>query len=219
MKHLHSAYNPAKRTLDVVSSTVLLVVLSPLLLMVAIAIMLSMGSPVLFRQARPGLGGRIFTMYKFRTMRSAPQGATLEQLQSTDADRTTKLGRFLRATSADELPELVNVLLGQMSLVGPRPLLPEYLEKYNHEQARRHEVRPGITGWAQVNGRNAVSWDERLKMDVWYVDNRSPGLDARILLMTFGAVFGGRGASSPSGTTTEPFSGSAKESNDGNERV
>jgi lipopolysaccharide/colanic/teichoic acid biosynthesis glycosyltransferase len=208
-----------KRLLDVVSAAVLLVVLSPLLLVVAVAIALSMGTPVIFRQARPGLGGRVFTMYKFRTMRSAPMGATLEQLQRTDADRTTQVGRFLRSTSMDELPELVNVLLGQMSVVGPRPLLPEYLEKYNQEQARRHDVRPGITGWAQVNGRNAISWDERLKMDVWYVDNRSLILDARILLLTISTVLGGRGTDSPSGDTPEPFSGSSDESNDWNERV
>jgi len=219
VKRLHSAYSPVKRLLDVVSAAVLLVVLIPLLLVVAVAIALSMGMPVIFRQARPGLGGRVFTMYKFRTMRSAPAGATLEQLQGTDADRTTQIGRFLRSTSIDELPELVNVLLGQMSIVGPRPLLPEYLEKYNQEQARRHDVRPGITGWAQVNGRNAISWDERLKMDVWYVDNRSLILDARILLMTISTVFGGRGTHSPSGETPEPFSGSSDESNDWNERV
>jgi len=219
VKRLHSAYSPVKRLLDVVSAAVLLVVLSPLLLVVAVAIALSMGTPVIFRQARPGLGGRVFTMYKFRTMRSAPMGATLEQLQRTDADRTTQVGRFLRSTSMDELPELVNVLLGQMSVVGPRPLLPEYLEKYNQEQARRHDVRPGITGWAQVNGRNAISWDERLKMDVWYVDNRSLILDARILLLTISTVLGGRGTDSPSGDTPEPFSGSSDESNDWNERV
>lgn len=205
-KRSHRAYDTLKRLTDIVGSAIGLVVLSPVLLVVAALVRSNLGSPVLFRQQRPGKDGRLFTMYKFRTMRHDPQAATDSlSLVATDHARLTPLGRKLRAASLDELPEFFNVLLGDMSLVGPRPLLPEYLERYNEEQARRHEVRPGVTGWAQVNGRNALSWDERLAMDVWYVDNRSLLLDLRILAMTVGAVFGREGVSSDTHATMEPF--------------
>ncbi len=148
-----------------------------------------LGSPVLFRQPRPGKDARLFTILKFRTMRDTGLPASAIDAVGSDAERLTPFGRFLRAASLDELPELWNVLVGDMSIVGPRPLLPEYLDRYNVTQARRHEVRPGITGWAQVNGRNATSWEERFEMDVYYVDNRSLGLDLRIAFMTVATVF------------------------------
>jgi lipopolysaccharide/colanic/teichoic acid biosynthesis glycosyltransferase len=194
-----------KRALDVIGASVALVVLSPLLALVALGVRVRMGSPVLFRQERPGRGGRPFVMTKFRTMtdRRAPDGALL-----ADADRLTRFGRFLRRTSIDELPELLNVVRGDMSLVGPRPLLMEYLPLYSAEQARRHEVRPGITGWAQVNGRNAVTWDEKFALDVWYVDHRSTRLDLEILGKTVAQVFSGDGISAPGHATMEPFRGS-----------
>jgi lipopolysaccharide/colanic/teichoic acid biosynthesis glycosyltransferase len=187
-----------KRIFDVVVASLLLVVLSPLLAVVALLVRVRLGSPVFFRQLRPGRDGRVFTLMKFRTMR---EGA------GTDAERLTKLGRFLRRTSLDELPELVNVVRGDMSLVGPRPLLVEYLPLYSPEQARRHEVRPGVTGWAQVSGRNALTWEEKLSLDVWYVDHRSFRLDLRILGRTVGAVFGGKGVAAPGAATMEPFRG------------
>ena len=195
-----------KRAIDLIGASVALVALSPLLAVVAIAVRVRMGSPVLFRQTRPGRGGHPFLMTKFRTMtdRRAPDGALLP-----DADRLTRFGRFLRRTSIDELPELLNVVRGDMSLVGPRPLLMEYLPLYSAEQARRHEVRPGITGWAQVNGRNAVTWDEKFALDVWYVDHRSTRLDLQILGKTITEVFGGEGVSAPGHATMEPFRGSA----------
>ena len=195
-----------KRAIDLIGASVALVALSPLLAVVAIAVRVRMGSPVLFRQTRPGRGGHPFLMTKFRTMtdRRAPDGALLP-----DADRLTTFGRFLRRTSIDELPELLNVVRGDMSLVGPRPLLMEYLPLYSAPQARRHEVRPGITGWAQVNGRNAVTWDEKFALDVWYVDHRSTRLDLQILGKTITEVFGGEGVSAPGHATMEPFRGSA----------
>jgi sugar transferase EpsL len=205
VKRSHRGYDALKRALDLVAALVLLVVLSPVLLVAAVVVRIGLGSPVLFRQQRPGAGGEPFTVYKFRTMRDAAAGVADVAAVATDADRLTGLGRALRATSIDELPELLNVLLGDMSIVGPRPLLTEYLGRYNERQARRHEVRPGITGWAQVNGRNAVSWDDRLEMDVWYVDHRSLALDARILARTFGAVFGRKGISAAGHATMEPF--------------
>ena len=170
-----------KRALDLLVASLCLIALSPAFLVVGLMVMVDVGNPVLFAQQRPGKDGKLFRMYKFRTMRdmAAPDGRQL-----SDSERLTKLGRFLRSTSLDELPELINVLLGQMSLVGPRPLLPQYLERYTLEQARRHEVRPGITGWAQVNGRNALTWEEKFRLDVWYVDNWSLWLDLKILLMT-----------------------------------
>src|SRR5579863_2202999 len=174
-----------KRTFDVLVSLVALIVLSPLLLGVAILVRIKLGSPVLFSQDRPGLGGRIFRLLKFRTMHD---GRDADGRLLPDEQRITDLGRFLRSTSIDELPELWNVLRGDMSLVGPRPLLVSYLSRYSPQQARRHEVRPGLTGWAQVNGRNALDWDERFRLDVWYVDHRSLALDFRILLRTVAIV-------------------------------
>ncbi len=186
----------------------LLVVLSPVLLVVALLVRVKLGSPVLFRQQRPGRDGKLFTIYKFRTMRDARDTAGDVDAVATDAERLTPFGRILRSTSLDELPELWNVLLGEMSFVGPRPLLTEYLDRYNETQARRHEVRPGITGWAQVNGRNAVSWQERFEMDVWYVDHRSFALDARILLDDRQDGRAQReGVSAPDSETMKPFEG------------
>jgi sugar transferase EpsL len=193
-----------KRGLDVVASALGLAVLSPVLLGTALAVRMRMGSPVLFRQTRPGLHGRPFTMYKFRTMRGE-RDARGELL--SDAERLTPLGRFLRASSLDELPELINVLRGDMSLVGPRPLLMEYLPLYTPEQARRHEVRPGITGWAQVNGRNAISWDEKFRLDVWYVEHAGIGLDLRILLRTVLGVLRREGISHGGEATMPRFTG------------
>jgi lipopolysaccharide/colanic/teichoic acid biosynthesis glycosyltransferase len=210
VKHPHRIYDSAKRLFDVVASALALVVLSPVIGVVALLVRRSLGSPVIFTQKRPGKDGCLFDVYKFRTMRSAEASGSSVDDVATDAERLTALGRRLRSTSLDELPELVNVLKGDMSIVGPRPLLPEYLDRYNEEQARRHEVRPGVTGWAQVNGRNAVSWDDRLKMDVWYVDHRSPALDARILLKTVSAVLSREGVSAPGTDTMQPFEGNKK---------
>jgi lipopolysaccharide/colanic/teichoic acid biosynthesis glycosyltransferase len=188
----------AKRTFDLVASLLGLVVLSPILLLVSVLVLLRIGRPVLFKQGRPGRGGKVFNVLKFRTMtedRDA-QGRLLP-----DSQRMTRLGAFLRSASIDELPELWNVARGDMSLVGPRPLLVRYLDRYTPEEARRHEVRPGITGWAQVNGRNATGWDERLKMDVWYVDHRSFWLDLRILFRTVSIVLNREGVNSPLAAT------------------
>ena len=168
-----------KRVFDVAVTVVTAAFWLPLLLLIALAILLVMGRPVFFRQQRPGRHGKLFTLLKFRTMREGG---------GTDVERLTRLGRFLRCSSLDELPELVNVLKGEMSLVGPRPLLPKYLERYSAEQARRHEVRPGITGWAQVNGRNALTWKQKFAYDVWYVDHRSFCLDLKILWLTIRRV-------------------------------
>jgi sugar transferase EpsL len=194
-----------KRVLDVLGASAALVVLSPLLAVVAVLVRARMGPPVLFRQLRPGREGRPFELTKFRTMtdQRGPDGALLP-----DAQRLTALGRFLRRTSIDELPELVNVVRGDMSLVGPRPLLMEYLPRYSPQQARRHEVRPGVTGWTQVNGRNALTWEEKFALDVWYVDHRSTRLDLEILGRTVSQVLGGQGVSAPGHATMEPFRGS-----------
>ena len=193
-----------KRAFDVVVAVTALVVLAPFLAVIALMIRTRMGSPVLFRQVRPGLHGEPFTMLKFRTMtdRRDPRGELLP-----DAERLTGLGQFLRRTSLDELPELLNVVAGEMSLVGPRPLLMEYLPLYNSEQRRRHDVRPGVTGWTQVNGRNALTWDEKFALDCWYVDHRSLLLDAKILVMTVRQVVGGHGVTAPGHATMEPFRG------------
>ena len=191
-----------KRLLDIVGSVCVLAVLWPLLLGVAIGVRLALGSPVFFVQERPGLHGQPFRMRKFRTMRSA-FGSTGRPLP--DAERLTRFGRFLRATSIDELPELWNVLTGDMSLVGPRPWLMDYLPHYTPEQARRHEVRPGITGWAQVNGRNAASWEERLRLDVWYIDHWSLWLDLRILVRTAWTVIRRDGISAAGHATMPRF--------------
>jgi len=197
-----------KRLFDFAVSLVLLVVLSPVFLVVVAGVLLDVGSPALFRQVRPGLHGRPFTLYKFRTMRSGRDG----QLGvDTDEQRLTAFGRKLRSTSLDELPELWNVLRGDMSLVGPRPLLMHYLPLYSPEQMRRHDVRPGLTGWAQVNGRNALNWDDKFRLDVWYVDHRSFLLDLKILLMTAAAVFRREGISHENSATMHEFRGSGAE--------
>lgn len=193
-----------KRFIDIALAAAFIVIFLPLLAIIALLVRAKLGSPVLFRQERPGLHGRPFILVKFRTMRDMndPDGTPFP-----DAERLTRFGRLLRATSLDELPELWNVLRGEMSLVGPRPLLTEYLPLYSERHARRHAVRPGLTGWAQVNGRNELSWEERLDLDVWYVDNRSLALDARILLDTVAAVLGRRGVSQPGHATMERFRG------------
>ena len=194
-----------KRGLDLPIAAVGLVLLSPLLLGIALLIRLRLGTPVLFRQSRPGQGGKPFVMYKFRTMLEArdSSGNLLP-----DEDRLTALGRFLRRSSVDELPELFNVLKGDMSLVGPRPLLMEYLDLYTPEQRRRHDVRPGITGWAQVHGRNALDWEERFRLDVWYVDNASLRLDAVILGLTIFKVMAREGIQAEGHATMPRFRGS-----------
>lgn len=193
-----------KRALDVTGALLGLALLAPLMAAVALLIRARMGRPVLFCQARPGLHGAPFTLIKFRTMHAAldAQGRPL-----SDADRLTPLGRRLRAWSLDELPELVNVVRGEMSLVGPRPLLMHYLPRYTPEQMRRHAVRPGITGWAQVHGRNSVSWEDRFARDVWYVDHLSPGLDMRILWQTVWMALRREGISAPGQATMEEFRG------------
>ena len=193
-----------KRALDAAAALVLLALLSPLLLVLWLVVRVGLGRPALFRQVRPGRHGAPFLLVKLRTMREAngPDGRP-----RPDAERLTRLGRALRATSLDELPELWNVLKGEMSLVGPRPLLMEYLPLYDDRQRRRHDVRPGITGWAQVNGRNAVSWEERFEMDVWYVENLGFALDVKILWKTLTAVLSGTGISAPGQATMEAFAG------------
>jgi sugar transferase EpsL len=198
-----------KRLFDVAVASVLLVLLTPVLAAIAVVVVATMGRPVLFRQQRPGLHGELFTILKFRTMVDAL--ARSEQ-PLPDAHRITPFGMFLRRTSLDELPELVNVLRGDMSLVGPRPLLTEYLPRYSKAQMRRHDVRPGITGWSQVKGRNALTWDEKFALDVWYVDNRSLRLDLRILRMTVGRVVKGEGIAHPGVATMEPFLGNESDS-------
>ncbi|MEL7447575.1 MAG: sugar transferase [Pseudomonadota bacterium] len=179
-----------KRALDVVASLLALLLLGPVLIVAAALIAITLGRPVMFAQERPGRHDRIFTLYKFRSM-TMERDAAGELLPN--ADRVTRLGRFLRKSSMDELPSLLNVLKGEMSLVGPRPLKVDYLPLYNEHQARRHEVRPGITGWAQINGRNQVSWEKRFDMDVWYVDNQSFWLDLKILFLTVVKVFRSEG--------------------------
>ena len=196
-----------KRSLDFLLSLIALVALSPVLLMLSIVVRMRLGSPLLFKQIRPGHRGRPFQLVKFRTMTDEKDihGDLLP-----DNVRMPAFGRFLRSSSLDELPELWNVLKGDMSLVGPRPLLMEYLDLYSEEQSRRHEVRPGITGWAQVNGRNALSWEEKFALDVWYVDNRTMWLDIKILLMTVVKVFKREGVSHDGHATMEEFKGSSK---------
>lgn len=194
-----------KRAFDVVCSFFGLLFLSPVILVLAWMIRRKLGSPVFFRQLRPGKNGVPFEMIKFRTMRDAidANGQPLP-----DSERMTPFGSFLRSSSLDELPELWNVLKGDMSLVGPRPLLMQYLPLYTAAQNRRHEVRPGVTGWAQVNGRNSLSWDEKFKLDVWYVDNRSLKLDVKILFLTVRKVLIKEGISQENNATMEPFTGS-----------
>ena len=193
-----------KRALDLALTVPALILLSPLLGLIAFLVRVTMGAPVLFRQQRPGLHGQPFTLYKFRTMREAgdAQGG-----HGSDAERLTRLGCFLRSTSLDELPELWNVLRGEMSLVGPRPLLMKYLDRYTPEQARRHEVKPGLTGWAQVNGRNAISWEQKFTLDVWYVDHGSLWLDLKIIALTVGKILKREGINQPGQVTMEEFMG------------
>jgi sugar transferase EpsL len=196
-----------KRMLDIVAAAVALIILWPVLVVLAVLVNTRLSTPVLFKQQRPGLHGRPFTIYKFRTMMDARD--TDGQLLP-DAERLTTFGRFLRSTSLDELPELLNVLKGEMSLVGPRPLLMQYLERYTSEQARRHEVRPGITGWGQVNGRNALTWEQKFELDVWYVDHVSFRLDLKILLLTVGKVLKREGIAQQGHATMEEFFGSKR---------
>lgn len=205
METFYSRYG--KRVFDLALTIPGLIAFLPVLAVVALMVRVKLGSPVLFRQVRPGLHGKPFTILKFRTMTDARDvnGDLLP-----DGERLTRFGKFLRASSLDELPELWNVIRGEMSLVGPRPLLMQYLELYTPEQARRNEVRPGITGWAQVNGRNAVSWEEKFELDVWYVDNIGMWLDVKILGMTILRVFSAVGVSKQGHETTDYFMGSRK---------
>ncbi len=195
-----------KRIFDLVSTMLGLILLSPFILLTALTVAFFLGTPILFRQQRPGYKGGPFVIYKFRTMTDASDSAGN---LLPDSKRLTRLGRFLRALSLDELPELFNILRGEMSLVGPRPLLMEYLERYSTEQMRRHDVYPGLTGWAQVNGRNAITWQDKFRYDVWYVDNWSFWLDIKIFLMTLWKVIKREGISQPGQATTEYFMGNA----------
>ena len=196
-----------KRVFDILASAFGLILFAPLMLATAAAVRIFLGSPILFRQVRPGLAGQPFELVKFRTMRDA-RDASGRLLN--DAERLTRFGRLLRASSLDELPQLWNVLRGDMSLVGPRPLLMQYLPLYSPEQARRHEVRPGITGWSQVNGRNSLSWDDKFRLDVWYVDNRTFLLDLKILLLTVLRIVRPRGVSAAGHETMPEFLGSSR---------
>ncbi len=200
-----------KRLLDIVVSFVALLLLSPVLIGTAICVRGMLGSPVLFKQERPGLKGKPFFIVKFRTMRDAKadDGSLLP-----DADRMTSIGLFLRRTSLDELPELWNILIGNMSLVGPRPLLMSYLPLYSERQAKRHDVRPGLTGWAQVNGRNSLSWDEKFELDRWYVENQSLLLDLKIMCLTVWTVLKREGINAENSATAEPFRGNAQIQNE-----
>lgn len=195
-----------KRLMDIAGALCGLLVLGPVILLLAVLVRVKLGSPVLFRQVRPGMDGRAFQMAKFRTMTDA-RDASGDLL--SDADRLTGFGQFLRSSSLDELPELWNVLKGDMSLVGPRPLLMEYLPLYSRRQARRHEVRPGVTGWAQINGRNALSWEEKFELDVWYVENRTLWLDIKILFLTVWKVVKRDDISQEGEVTMSKFTGSA----------
>ncbi|QXI30228.1 sugar transferase [Pseudomonas vanderleydeniana] len=196
-----------KRIMDILVAASALLLLSPVMLIVAWLIRRKLGSPILFRQVRPGMHARPFQMVKFRTMRDA---CDAEGNPLPDVERMTPFGRFLRSSSLDELPELWNVLKGDMSLVGPRPLLMEYLPLYSAEQSRRHDVRPGVTGWAQINGRNAISWDEKFKFDIWYVDNRSILLDLRIILQTVRKVLARNDINAAGEVTITKFTGSKR---------
>jgi sugar transferase EpsL len=193
-----------KRLFDLILAVPILILISPLLLLIGLLVRIRMGSPVIFRQIRPGLKNNPIPVYKFRTMKEAYD---LEGRYLPDDQRLTRLGRFLRALSLDELPELFNVLRGEMSLVGPRPLLMKYLDRYTPEQARRHEVLPGMTGWAQVNGRNAITWEDKFRYDVWYVDHWSLLLDVKILGLTPWVVLRREGITSPGNATTKEFMG------------
>jgi lipopolysaccharide/colanic/teichoic acid biosynthesis glycosyltransferase len=198
-----------KRSLDLAVTIPCVILLAPLLGLIALLVYFQLGRPVFFRQQRPGLHGQLFTLVKFRTMRELNDvfGHPLP-----DTERMTRFGRFMRSTSLDELPELLNVLRGEMSLVGPRPLLVKYLDLYTQEQMRRHEVRPGVTGWAQVNGRNALSWEQKFAYDVWYVEHLSLWLDLRILIMTFRTMIHRQGISAPGEATMTEFTGTSTSS-------
>lgn len=195
------SYDLPKRLLDAAAAAVLLVALAPVILLTALFVAVNLGRPVLFAQPRPGRGGRVFTLYKFRSMRAVDE----QRGRVTDEQRLTRFGRILRASSLDELPSLWNVFRGDMSFVGPRPLLVEYLDRYTPEQARRHEVRPGITGLAQVSGRNTVAWEERFRLDVHYVERRSLALDARVLAATVRSVVKREGISAEGHATMSKF--------------
>lgn len=196
-----------KQILDLIIVAPAIIILSPLIISIAIALYFKIGSPVIFKQLRPGLNGKPFTIYKFRTMNDKcdNNGCLLN-----DTERLTPFGEWLRSTSLDELPELFNVLKGDMTIVGPRPLLMQYLNRYTPEQARRHEVKPGLTGWAQVNGRNAISWEEKFKLDVWYVDNWSLWLDLKIIVMTIWKILKREGINQEGQVTMEEFKGYQK---------
>lgn len=204
MKKQYKFYFRIKRILDFLIALIVLIVFSPIILAVAILVYIKLGSPIIFKQDRPGKDGKVFKMFKFRTMLDSYNkfGEALP-----DEERLTKFGKILRSTSLDELPELINVIKGDMSLVGPRPLLVEYLDLYSEEQNRRHEVRPGITGWAQVNGRNSIGWNEKLNLDVEYVDNLSFLLDIKILFLTVYKVFKRDGINQDGNVTIEKFTG------------
>ncbi len=184
---------PMKRAVDLGAAALLLLLLCPLFLALGLLVRLRLGAPILFRQTRPGLHGRLFTLVKFRSLREGP---------GTDEQRMTPFGRRLRASGLDELPELLNILRGDMSFIGPRPLLPAYLDRYSPEQARRHLVRPGLTGWAQVHGRNALTWERKFELDTWYVDHASPLVDLRILTLTFLQLLRGSRENSPASEFT-----------------
>jgi len=202
MLKLYRSY--IKRLFDLTAVVPSVIILSPLLMLIGFMVRMRIGSPALFRQVRPGQHGKPFTIYKFRTMTDDRDG---DENLLPDGERLTRLGWFLRKASMDELPELFNVLKGDMSLVGPRPLLIQYLDRYTPEQARRHEVKPGITGWAQVNGRNTITWKQKFEYDVWYVDNQSLGLDLKILALTTWKILKREGINQPGQATMEEFKG------------
>ena len=193
-----------KRALDIILALVLFFISFPLMLVIGLLVLLNMGRPIFFMQSRPGYKGKIFDIYKFRTMRNLKQG---EDPILSDAKRVSSIGRFLRMLSLDELPELFNVLKGDMSIVGPRPLLPQYLLRYSLEQLRRHEIKPGITGWAQIKGRNALIWQDKFDLDIWYIDNRSMWLDIKILCLTVYKIIKREGISQPGQATCQEFMG------------
>ena len=209
-------YPVSKRIFDLIFSLLGLLILSPFILLTVLLVRIFLGTPIIFCQQRPGYKGQPFFIYKFRTMTDASDS---DGNLLPDAQRLTRLGRFLRAISLDELPELFNILRGDMSIVGPRPLLMEYLERYSPEQMRRHDVYPGLTGWAQVNGRNAITWQDKFALDVWYVDNWSFWLDIKIILMTLWKVIKREGISQPGQATTEYFMGNSDDHQSGNSQT
>lgn len=205
-----------KRPFDFFTALFALIILFPVLVMVAVLVRFRLGAPVLFKQVRPGIYGQPFMIMKFRTMTDERDG---NGDLLPDEVRLTAFGKFLRSTSLDELPELINVLRGDMSLVGPRPLLTQYLDRYSYEQARRHDVKPGITGWAQINGRNAISWEDRFKLDIWYVDNLSPWLDIKIIIMTVAKVIKRADITEEGQATMTEFYGDESKTEDEDETV